>query len=103
MSGMSGMDHVPTRTGAGGVSGFLLDHGPAILIASIILVTVALALRRPPAAVVAAAVGALMYWGMYVQSGLTVMYFTIGVGLVTWLALLAAARTRRRAPSGLDI
>ena len=57
----------------------------------------------PWTAGVAAAVGALMYWGMYVQPGLTVMYLTIAVGLATWLTLLIAARRPSRATDRLDV
>lgn len=56
----------------GSVSRFLLDHGPTMLVVSIVLVTLALALRRWVAAAGAALVGAIMYWGMYVQTDVNI-------------------------------
>ena len=101
MSGMGGIGHARARSGTGGVAGFLLDHGPTIFIASIILVSVTLVLRRPVAAAVATAVGALMYWGMYLQVDMTFMYVTIATGLVAWLILLTTASTPR-APAEIE-
>ena len=101
MSSMGGMGHATTRTGTGGVAGFLLDHGPTIFITSIILVSTTLVLRRPVAAAVAAAIGALMYWGMYVQADVTAMYVTIAAGFVAWLILLTTVRTPR-APAKIE-
>ncbi len=97
-TGGSSMSSMGQVSDGAGVSGFLLDHGPEILVVSVVFVTLALALRRSLAAVGAALVGAIMYWGMYVQANLTTMYVTIALGLIAWLGLLLAA-TRSATPS----
>lgn len=89
LSSMAGMGRASTPGGRS-LSRFLLDNGPTILVVSIVLVTLALALRRRPAAVGAALVGAVMYWGMYMQGAVTIMYVTIAAGLITWLGLVLA-------------
>lgn len=96
---MAGMGHDSTR-GGGVVSRFLLDNGPTILVVSIVLVTLALALRGRAASVAATFVGAAMYWGMYVQADGTIMYVTIAVGLITWLGLILAASGFAMKPRG---
>ena len=96
MSGMGGIHHGAARTSGEGIGRFLVDHGPSIFIVSIIPVTVTLLLRRRTvSAAIAAATGGLMYWGMYIQSDVPVMYLTIAAGFVAWLALLTGARLWR--------
>lgn len=96
MSDMVSGHHAGTSAGRNGVWDFLIDHGPTILVVSIALVTTALALRRRPSAAIAAGVlGTVMYWGMYEQTQVATMYFTIAAGLIGWLALILVARRPR--------
>ncbi len=90
MSGMADMDRAHPSDDAGVFRFLLLDHGPTILLASTVLVTFALAMRRRGSAIAAATVGGVMYWGMYVQASVAVMYATIASGLIAWLALVLA-------------
>lgn len=87
--GMAGMTSQPSRAARNNaILTFLLDHGPAILIASTALVVVALGLWHWRAGALAALTGTLMYWGMYVQGDLAVMYAAMAIGLLAWAALL---------------
>lgn len=83
MSGMSGMDDRDTP----GLLGLLLDLGPYLLVASVLLVTAGVALRQPVAAVPALAAGGLLYWGMYGQPSYPVMYLSLAIGFLVWIAL----------------
>ena len=100
--GMAGMGSPPQGAGASGILGFLLDHGPAILFVSAVLVVLALIVERRSwqRGTLAALAGALLYWGMYVQAGIAVMYIAMAIGLGAWGALLLSARRDRlrRAP-----
>ncbi len=95
--GMAGM-RSPRSRGAStsAVLAFVLDHGPAILVASALLVVLSLIARKRSwqRAILAALAGALMYWGMYVQADVTVMYAAMAIGLGAWAALLLSARRR---------
>jgi hypothetical protein len=93
-AGMAGMGQ-PGST-PHGLLGLLRHAGPALLIASIVLVAVALALRRSAAAVPALLAGAVLYAGMYSQSNAAVMYTAIAVGYTAWAALFLWARKRSR-------
>ncbi len=93
-TGMAGMEQ-PGST-PHGLLGLLRQAGPALLIASIVLVTVALALRRPAAAAPALLAGAVLYAGMYSQSNAAVMYTAIAVGYTAWAALFLWTRKRGR-------
>jgi len=93
VTGMAGM--TGRGTTAHGLLGVLLRAGPGLLIASVLLVTVAFALRRLLAAAGAFAAGAVLYGGMYGQSSPVVMYASIGVGYTTWAGLYLWTRTRR--------
>ena len=88
---MAGM----TRSQEDGLLGALIEYGPIILIASILLVTASLALRRPLAAVPALAAGAMLYWGMYAQSSYPVMYLTVVAGFAGWLATYLWTRAEK--------
>ena len=68
----------------GGPLGRLIESGPQILAVSALLVTAGLARRRPLAAVPAAAAGALLWWGMYAQANLGVMYTAVVLAYATW-------------------
>ncbi len=74
------------------VLAFLIARGPIILVISIVLVALAVSLRQRWFAIPALAAGALMYWGMYVQSSATLMYFASGFGIAVWLLLFVASR-----------
>ena len=77
------------------VQAFLIDHGPTILIVSAVLVVFSLGVRRRWFVAPALAVGALMYWGMYEQSNVTMMYVASGIGILVWLLLFVAPHSRR--------
>lgn len=74
---------------------YLVRNGPAILIASVALMTLAVALRRPVTAAPALAGGVILYVGMYRQQSLSWMYAAIAVGTLLLLAAIVAGfRTR---------
>lgn len=95
---------IATSSHAGGVLGVLVRTGPELLVVSVLLVTVSLALRRRAAAAPALLAGALLYWGMYAQASVGLMYTTMAVAYLVWA--LSYAWTRRRAaprrPDGTD-
>jgi hypothetical protein len=96
----TGMAAMPGTGGAPrhGLLGVLVRIGPGLLIASVLLITAAFALsRRPRAAVPGLLAGALLYWGMYAQPSLTLMYASIAVGYTAWAALYLWVR-RQPAP-----
>ena len=112
-SGAAAGARAATRTGPmsgmatpspGGPAGVLIEYGPQILAASELLVTGALARRRLPAAVPAAAAGALMWWGIYAQASTTVMYLALALAYAAWTATWLWARCHShpatKAPSG---
>ncbi len=83
----------------GGPLGDLMEFGPQILAVSAPLVTAGLARRRPLAATPAAAAGALLWWGMYAQASLTVMYTALALAYPAWTATWLWTRPRRDTPS----
>jgi hypothetical protein len=92
-TGMAGMSSRGST--AHGLLGALLRAGPGLLIASIVLITVAFALRRLAAAAAASAAGAVLYAGMYGQQNPAVMYASIAVGYATWAGLYLWTRNQR--------
>lgn len=70
----------------GGPVGVLIEFGPQLLAASVLLVTAGLASRRRMAAVPAGAAGALLWWGMYAQRSLTVMHAAEALAYAGWTA-----------------
>jgi hypothetical protein len=77
---------------------FLLQAGPAILLVSIGAFALSLATRRGIAAIPTLLVGGVIYWGMYGQPRLPVMYVTMVLGLLGWAAVFLWVRglPRRR-------
>lgn len=96
--GMAGMNATsgPAVRSSNRVQAFLIAHGPIILIVSALLVVFSLGLRRRWFAAPALAIGALMYWGMYEQSNVTMMYVASGIGILFWLLLFVLLRNRGR-------
>ncbi len=80
---------------------FLLQAGPTILLVSIGAFALSLAARRGVAAVSALLVGGIIYWGMYGQPRLPVMYVTMALGLIGWAVVFLWVRglPRRRVSS----
>jgi hypothetical protein len=76
----------------GGFWGALLQYGPAILVVSIAAMTLALGVQRPIAIIPAVLAGALLYWGMYDQDRLPVMYAAIVIGFLAWASLFLWVR-----------
>jgi hypothetical protein len=58
----------------------LIRFGPEILVVSVLLLTLAAALRRRTAAVPALTGGVILYGGMYVQPSVSVMYVAMILG-----------------------
>lgn len=97
MAGMSGM-------GSGSSSGAAASHypgwldvlirfGPEFLVVSVLLLTLAVTLRRRTAAVPALVGGVILYVGMYAQPSLSVMYAAMILGTaLLLLAYLASLR-----------
>jgi len=75
-----------------GLLAFLVQAGPVIMIPSIAAMVLAFGLRRRVAAIPALAAGAVMYWGMYLQPRLALMYAAIGLGFLGWAALYLSSR-----------
>lgn len=101
-AGMSGMSAMGGATSAqpGGLDGFLIRDGPTILVVSIVAVALAFSLRRPTALFLALLGGGLLYWGMYAQDDIGLMYATNGAALVIWAATyLWLRRPRVHAPN----
>ena len=84
-----------------GILAFLLQAGPTILLVSIAAFALSLAMRRWMAALAALLVGGVIYWGMYGQSRLPVMYVTMALGLLGWAVVFLWVRglPRRRVSS----
>ena len=82
---------------------FLLQAGPAILLISIGAFALSLVSRRWMAAIPALLVGGVIYWGMYGQPRLPVMYVTMALGLLGWAVVFFWVRglPRRRVSSRL--
>lgn len=97
MAGMTKNSTQPAASGPlAGLLAALAQHGPAILVVSTLAITLAVALRRPLAAIPILAAGALLYWGMYLQPTLPAMYVSIVLGLAAWLAISAWLLVPRR-------
>ena len=95
---MAGMSVSATRGLHPGLLAFLLQAGPAILLVSIGSLTLSLAMLRWVAAIPTLLAGGVIYWGMYEQPRLPVMYSTIALGLLSWAAVFLWVRgfPRRR-------
>lgn len=88
MTDMTGMPDVDA-TAAGPVDaliGFLTWAGPVILVPSLAAVAAATAVHRSAAVGVVLIAGAVLFWGMYLQTAPTVMLASIAVGLVVLVA-----------------
>ena len=97
MAGMSGMGSGSSSgTAASRYPGWLdvvIRFGPEILVVSVLLLTLAVALRRRTAAVPALIGGLILYAGMYAQPSLAVMYAAMILG--TALLVLAYVASLR--------
>ncbi len=71
---------------------FLLQAGPVILLVSIGAFALSLTTRRWVAALPALLVGGVIYWGMYGQPRLPVMYVTMVLGLLGWAVVFLWVR-----------
>ena len=98
---MAGMSVSATSDLHPGLLAFLLQAGPAILLVSIGSFALSLAMRRWVAAIPTLLAGGVIYWGMYEQLRLTVMYSTMALGLLGWAAVFLWVRglPRRRISS----
>lgn len=100
MAGMS-MGTQATRGQHPGLLAFLLQAGPVILLVSVGAFALSFATRRWEAAIPTLLVGGIIYWGMYAQQNLAVMYITMALGLFCWalIFLWAHSLPRRRTSS----
>lgn len=89
MGEMNGMDATETSNGA---LALLQRIGPQLVVISALLVALGLSLRRPWMVIPALAVGALLYWGMYLQTNVPVMFTVSALGLLAWMGLLLLSR-----------
>ena len=93
MAGMSmGTQGQATGGQPASILGFLLRAGPVILLVSIGAFALSLATRRWVAAILALLVGGVIYWGMYGQPRLPVMYVTMSFGLLGWAVIFLWVR-----------
>ena len=105
MAGMSGTGRgAPSSATSAPIEvavGFLISWGPLILIVSIAAMCLALWRRRKAAAAGALLAGTLLYWGMFGQANLAVMYATMAIGMLAWVSAYIWAtgwRFRARPP-----
>ncbi len=104
---MAGMSTGAQGQATGGqpisILALLLQAGPVILLVSIGAFSLSLATRRWVAAIPSLLVGGVIYWGMYGQSRLPVMYVTMALGLLGWAVIFLWVRDlpRRRVSSRL--
>ncbi len=75
-----------------GILAFLVQAGPVILLVSIAAFALSLATRRWVAAIPALLLGGVIYWGMYGQPRLPVMYVTMTLGLLSWAVIFLWVR-----------
>ena len=84
-AGMAAMSDAAGQARATGpidvVVAFLVWAGPAILLLSLIAMGAATLTRRPAAAGLVVAAGVVLFWGMYLQPALSVMFLSIAAGL----------------------
>lgn len=80
---------------AGGLLGALIEFGPPILIAAIVLFAVSVTIRRPPAALPRHHRRRADVLGMYDQPSYPVMYITLAVGFSAWALTFLWARSAR--------
>ncbi|SRR6266852_4752182 len=100
MAGMEGMrsgNSVQTASSGpiGSLVRFLVQVGPPLLIISVAAISVSLGMRRRAAVIPALLAGAVMFEGMYLQSGVPLMYAAIALGLIGWTSLYIWTQRRR--------
>lgn len=99
VEGMPGMvESAPPGTSSGPLDvavQLLIAWGPVILIGSAIAMAAVLWKRRMAVVVGAVIPAALLYWGMYGQRSVPIMYAAIAVGLAAWLGAYLWAFGRR--------
>lgn len=102
MAGMAGTGSGATPAHSPGWLDVLIRFGPELLVVSIIILTIAVALRRPMASVPALLGGVILYVGMYAQPSLLWMYASMAFGtallVLAFLASLRLPGTWRRRP-----
>lgn len=97
MSGMPGADSVASRSVPPWIAA--LNHvGPELMVASVALVLLAALLRKSTlAAGTALAAGGILYYGMYAQARMSIMWVFTAIGL-TLLVVSAIGIPRIRKP-----
>lgn len=101
MGNMPGMSEPDASVGPLAMTiDFLIWAGPVILVLSLATLVFASWLQRPAVVPIVLAAGAILFWGMYVQSEPAIMLGSIAAGLAALFAAhlwSAAARQPRRA------
>ena len=99
-AGMAGMPMGSQGQAASGqptsILTLLLQAGPVILLVSIGAFALSLATSRWVSVIPALLMGGIIYWGMYGQPSLPVMYITMVLGLLGWAVILLWVRGRFR-------
>lgn len=81
MTAMSGAADQATIGPLDAVVAFLVTAGPAILLLSLIAIGVTTLARRRAATGLVLVAGVVLFWGMYLQPSLSVMFVSIVAGL----------------------
>jgi len=101
MAGMEGMSagnsaQPVSSSAVASLIRFLAQVAPTLMLISVAAITVSLGLRRRAAVIPALLAGAVMYAGMYLQSGVPLMYGSIVLGLSLWTFLFVWTQAWRR-------
>lgn len=83
-SGMAGMGGATAPAHQAAWLTFVLQYGPEILGVSVILVSISLFLKRKLAVWAGVGGGGILYWGMYLQPSIILMYGTAVVTMIIW-------------------
>ena len=102
MAGMGGMTAAKSSQQPPWLAA-LPTYGPELLLGSIVLIVLALAIRRSWWASVAVVGGAVLYVGMYVQQNVAVMNASIVVGLAVLIASALGFRRSATKESALEL
>jgi len=89
---MAGMNPGGNSSQPASFLAFLLQAGPVMLLVSIAVFALSLTVKQWVAIIPALLVGGVIYWGMYGQPNLPLMYVTMALGLLCWISLFLWSR-----------
>lgn len=101
MTGM-GMNNMSGMSSPGWLE-TILKFGPAILIVSVLLVTLSIGIRRRAFIIQALMGGAIMYLGMYMTTNITLMIIATIVGFVVWGVLYFKSFSKKMKGDGVAV